>query len=111
MRRALRRACWAWTVAAGTVATGVSVVNLAVAQRIPPVQTPSRQQETSRSANRPLEIEIEQAWLGDPVTFPCQLGAHVSDSGVEVRGFVPNKAARDRAMQLARLNCPLPVVD
>src|SRR5262249_56689546 len=111
MRKALRRASWAWTVAAGTVATGVSVVSVAVAQRIPPVQTPSRQQEASRSANRPLEIAIELAWLGDPVTFPCQLAAHLSDAGAEVRGYVPNKAARDRALQLARLNCPLPVVD
>src|SRR5262249_22586295 len=58
-----------------------------------------------------LEIAIELAWLGDPVTFPCQLAAHLSDAGAEVRGYVPNKAARDRALQLARLNCPLPVVD
>jgi hypothetical protein len=60
---------------------------------------------------RQVEIQVEIAWLADPVTFPYYLEAHVGSSGLEVRGYVPNKAVRDHALNLARVYSALPVTD
>lgn len=61
--------------------------------------------------NRLIEIMVELAWLADPVTFPYFLGARVEGSALHVRGFIANQSARDRALKLAKLHCPMTVID
>jgi hypothetical protein len=60
---------------------------------------------------RVAEIRVELAWLADPTTFPYELAAHSTGASLEVGGMVPNGAVRDRALQVARAQSPLPVVD
>ena len=62
-------------------------------------------------AQRATEIMVELAWLGDPGTFAYFLEARVTGQSLEVRGYVPSRAVRAQALNLAKLHCPLPVVD
>src|SRR5262245_48834072 len=102
MRRALRRACWA-LAAAGSLGLAAP----AAAQTTPaPGQPPAW--ATSRRAT---EIEVELAWLADPVTCPCPLTAHVTGPTLEVRGSVPSMFARAQALKLARERSQLAVID
>jgi hypothetical protein len=66
---------------------------------------------TGENPNRLMEIQVELAWLGDPVTFPYYLEARLEGPKMVVRGCVPNPSVRGHAMQLARLNCSVAVVD
>src|SRR5207302_2713983 len=61
--------------------------------------------------NRLIEIQVELAWLSDRTTFPYFLDAHVKGMSLEVRGYVPSKAVREQAVNLAKLNSPLSVTD
>ena len=61
--------------------------------------------------NRLIEILTELAWINDPVTFPFYLEARVEGPNLKVRGNVPSQAVRDRALQLAKKNSPLPLAD
>lgn len=61
--------------------------------------------------NRLMEIQVELAWLSDARTFPYYLEAHIKSGALEIKGYVPNKAAHQQALDLAKLNCPLPVND
>ncbi|HZZ82596.1 MAG TPA: hypothetical protein VFE62_29120 [Gemmataceae bacterium] len=60
---------------------------------------------------RLAEINVEVAWLADPITFPYYLEAHANAGKVEVRGYVPNKAVREQALRIAQVYSSLPVVD
>jgi hypothetical protein len=61
---------------------------------------------------RVTEINVELAWLADPITFPYYLEAHVTTAQqLEVRGYVPNRAVRDYALRIAQVYSSLPVVD
>src|SRR5262245_54596517 len=111
MRRALRRAGLALAVATSVSLVPVAVAPMALAQRVVSRAAAQARHETVVSADRPLEIRVELAWLDDPQTFPCQLAAHVTPEGLEVRGFVPSIPIHDRALRLARQYCPLPVID
>ena len=68
-------------------------------------------EQKSLNANRMMEIQVELAWLSDRITFPYFLEARLKGSNLEVRGYVPTKTVRDQALNLAKLNCPLPVID
>jgi hypothetical protein len=68
-------------------------------------------EQKAAEANRGTEIQVELAWLSDRTTFPYYLEAHVKGSNLEVRGYVPTKAVRDQALNLAKLNCSLTVTD
>jgi hypothetical protein len=68
-------------------------------------------EQKAAEANRVTEIQVEMAWLSDRMTFPYYLEAHVKGSNLEVRGYVPTKAIRDQALNLAKLNCSLTVTD
>jgi hypothetical protein len=57
------------------------------------------------------EMQIELAWLADPVTFPYHLAARVEGGVMHLRGYVQHRAAHDRAVQLARAHCSLEVRD
>lgn len=61
--------------------------------------------------HRLLEILIELSWLGDPITFPHMLEAKVEAGTVRVRGKIPDAAVREHALKLARLPCPMTVID
>lgn len=109
MRLAQGHAGWA-LLAAGTVGLAVS----AAAQVSPspaPAAAAARPAETPPAAARLAEIRVELAWLTDPGTFPYELAARVSGGKLEVGGVVPTEALRQRAVQVARLECKLPVVD
>jgi hypothetical protein len=106
MHRAFRRAWWTLTVSAG-----VSLVPIAIAQqRIDPSSPPMRSHQFD-AGGRAAEIQVELAWLEDPLTFPCQMAAHAGPEGLEVRGFVPSTAVRERAVRLARQASSMAVVD
>src|SRR5713226_4480968 len=83
----------------------LALVSSASVQSAPPPAPIAEQ------GHRISEIRVELAWLGDPITFPCQLGASVQKGVVELRGYVPSTAVRERAVKLARQVCPLPVID
>ena len=88
MRQAfMRRACRSMPLLAA-----LALVSSASVQSAPPPAPIAEQ------GNRISEIRVELAWLGDPLTFPCQMAAHVSDAGLEVRGFVPSLTVREHAL-------------
>ncbi len=60
---------------------------------------------------RLAEINVEIAWLADPVTFPYYLEARTNGANVEVRGYVPSKAVREHALRLAQVQASAPVID
>ena len=60
---------------------------------------------------RVVEVNVEVAWLADPVTFPYYLEAHVNGSQLEVRGYVPDRAVREQAVRIAQVYSTMPVVD
>lgn len=60
---------------------------------------------------RVTEVNVEIAWLADPVTFPYYLEAHATSSQLEVRGYVPSKAVREHALRIAQVYSSLPAVD
>ncbi len=59
----------------------------------------------------PEEMRIELAWMADPATFPCLLGAYRDGNALKVRGFVPTEAVRARALQIAGEQSGMAVVD
>jgi osmotically-inducible protein OsmY len=65
----------------------------------------------SEGAARLDEIKVELALLADPATFGCELAAHLTGDGLELRGYVPNEAVREQALKLAREQSALNVVD
>jgi hypothetical protein len=65
----------------------------------------------AEDTRRKAEIDVELAWLADPITFPYFLEAHADTTTLSVRGYVPDKTVRDHALKLARLHTPFTVVD
>lgn len=66
---------------------------------------------TQPDPRRLTEVNVEVAWLADPVTFPYYLEAHATGGQLEVRGYVPDKAVREHALRIARVYSSLPVTD
>lgn len=66
---------------------------------------------TAENPHRQMEIQVELAWLADPVTFPYYLEAKMVGGKMEVRGLLPSKSVQEHAVRLARLNCSLPIAD
>jgi hypothetical protein len=62
-------------------------------------------------SHRIAEVNVEVAWLADPVTFPYYLEAHATGAQLEVRGYVPNKAVREQALRIAQVYSTLQVSD
>jgi hypothetical protein len=50
----------------------------------------------------PIELQIECAWLADPLTFPYSLQTTIQDGDLFLHGTVPSKAVRDRAVDIVR---------
>src|SRR5450631_2352082 len=66
---------------------------------------------TQPDPRRITEVNVEVAWLADPVTFPYYPEAHATSSQLEVRGYVPNKAVREHAIRIAQVNSSVRVID
>lgn len=66
---------------------------------------------TAENARRRMEIDIELAWVADPITFPYFLEAHIDGSTLSVRGYVPDKAVREHALKLARVYTTYTIAD
>jgi hypothetical protein len=94
--------------------TGLTALALGLALACPALAKlpaePARQPQ-AQNASRVTEIMIELAWLADPITFPFYLQARMQDPALHVRGFVPSAAVREQALRLARLRCPMNVID
>ena len=74
-------------------------------------KTSDKPKSTQPDLKRVTEVNVEIAWLADPVTFPYYLEAHANGTQIEVRGFVPNKAVREHALRIAQVFSSMPVVD
>lgn len=57
------------------------------------------------------EMKVELAWHADLATFSYELGARIAAGEMEVRGFVPNEAIKEKALQVARQHTVFPVKD
>lgn len=112
----LAHGCTSWALAAAS-SFGLALSSMAQ-QASKPAGEPAGRSETAKAdcdvppaQARLAEIQVELAWLGDAATFPCQLAARKVGGKLEVGGFVPNEILRGRAIDLARSNSELPVVD
>jgi hypothetical protein len=105
---------WIW-LAGIAVALGLVAVTMAQSTSSQSFKglTGSRAASEQKPADlgRMMEIQVELAWLSDRTTFNYFLEAHVKGTSLEVRGYVPSKTVREQAINLAKLNCPLPVTD
>jgi hypothetical protein len=72
---------------------------------------PRAMEKAIPDSRRIAEVNVEIAWLADPVTCPYYLEARVTDTRLEMRGYVPNKAVRDHALRIAQVYSSLPVTD
>jgi hypothetical protein len=116
MRKALKRA--AHVLAA---AGALGLARPAVAQTpAPPANGPEGKAVAGTAAARTApdasgakldEFQVELALLGNPATFGCPLVLMHTGSNLEVRGYVPNEFVRKQALEIARQNCRVPVVD
>jgi hypothetical protein len=117
MSRALRRAWWALAAVVG-LGVGIPAVRLSAAkpfehQAAPAGTTPNMEAASVEAPadRRLVEIEVELAWLADPVTFPYHLGAQLRAGTLHVTGYVQTTTEREHALQVARSRCPLEVID
>lgn len=78
-------------------------------KKTPPPAPPATSMMPMESDARLIEILVELAWLGDPITFPFYLEARVEGPVLHIRGNVPSKAVHEHAMKLVTTS--LPVVD
>jgi hypothetical protein len=118
MHRAPRRAWCALAAAAGVVLVLPAATFASGTPAAPPGGEVTRPQATSAAktlatagAQRFTEIEIELAWLADPITFPHYLKAHAGTKQLQVEGYVPSNLVRDEALRVARAHCPVAVAD
>ncbi len=65
---------------------------------------------TRAAAGRADEIEVELAWMADPLLFRVPLRARAADTGLEVSGYVPS-SLRGHALKVARKASGVPVHD
>jgi osmotically-inducible protein OsmY len=77
----------------------------------PIMSVSSTDTKTSEGPRSSVEMQIELAWLADPVTFPFDLRARARDGKLQVSGNVPNQAARDRVLLLAGQFAMVQVLD
>ncbi len=56
-------------------------------------------------------MKVEMAWLADRVTYQLHLEVEIKGEGLEIRGHAPDEASHQRALEVARQGCYLPVTD
>src|SRR5262245_52455460 len=96
---------WLWmTGVATSLATGAALQaqtpNRPPSNPVMSAKTAAPQKARADDSGRLMEVLVELAWLADPVTFPYYLEARVDGQALEVRGYVPSKAIRDKAINL-----------
>jgi osmotically-inducible protein OsmY len=57
------------------------------------------------------KMKVELALLADLTTFPYSLDGRVAGDHLELHGYVPNNMVRQRALDIARRNTSLQVID
>src|SRR5262245_47925660 len=103
MRRALRRAALA---AAGLLPAAAAA---APPDAVPPAGV---RVVPGAAAARLAALQVELAWLADPVTASQPLEARAGGAALEVCGSVSDEVARERALTLARRHGGgLPILD
>jgi hypothetical protein len=111
------RAGW-WGVAAALALAGTGAAQMF---SWPPPAKPTKPArardaaDTAQSAAtraRLSEIKIALAWLSDPATFACPLEVHSQrHCMIVIAGTVPSPQLHAQALEMARLNCKLSMID
>jgi hypothetical protein len=57
------------------------------------------------------QVNVELAWMADPITFPYSLAAYCVGDAMQVRGYVPTDVVRQHALRIARQHARMPVWD
>lgn len=96
------RVVWGLLAGLGLTAEGMLLLP-AAAQAAPP--------RTQQAALTAEAVQVQLAWLADPMTFPCPLAARMTPSGLLVQGYVPTPAVRQRALQVVQATYRGPLVD
>jgi hypothetical protein len=98
-----RRTLAGWALAGTLGLTGPAAAQVSSYQASsPPAAAPAAAPAQADALVRLEAIQIELAWLADPVTFPYNLGVYPAGPTFEVRGFVPSDAVRAQALKAAR---------
>jgi hypothetical protein len=63
------------------------------------------------NSSRQVEVQVELAWLADPLICPYCPAAHVVGQSLEVSGYVPSEEVAARVVEVARRNCALPLMN
>jgi hypothetical protein len=103
-------------------AGAMSTVPLALASTpyVPPADTPPSANSgvhlvgvlhVSQSQAQLEAMKVEMAWLADRTTYQFHLEVEIKGEGLEVRGQVPDEPGHQRALEVARQGCYLPVSD
>ncbi len=116
MHRAFRRAWWTLAASAGlglAVPAGARTIPAPAAPVVVdgPVNAAPAAEAGDPDRQRALAVEVELAWLADPLTFPYHLSARVEGGSLTVRGYVSREEVRERVLKVAGEHCPLPVAD
>src|SRR5262245_6031564 len=56
-------------------------------------------------------VDVQIAWLGDPALLNCNLVAKATSEGIELAGYVPNEAMRQKAVQVAKAACEYKLIN
>src|SRR5262245_6475344 len=113
MRRTLQKAGWALSLAGSLGLTAVSVADPVPGRGAAPAQKVAATPAVcvSKSSALLAEMNVELAWLRDPLTFPHQLAAMVEGQNLVVGGVVPDQTIRAQAIKIAKETGGLPVID
>jgi hypothetical protein len=65
----------------------------------------------SPSQARLLEMQVQLAWLNDPLAQPCEVQAKWMGAALEVHGRAPSGGSKQRALELAQQLSPVPILD
>jgi len=97
-----------------TIVGGVAGVYWTLAGYSLPAQTgptPSVHAPLTPLAARQWECEAELALQADPVTYPYSIRPLMQQGVLELRGYVPSLAVKERAVSLVQSAVPVPVAD
>ena len=112
MRRALRRVRWGLLAAGALGLAGPSLAQAPAGAAGPAPTRAAVAPAAPKDEGARLEaIQVELAWLADPLTFPYPLTARPAGGTLEVRGEVPGPGVKQLALTMARAHSTLPVTD
>lgn len=97
-----------WAVAA---VMALEIAHPAIAQMPRPMNAARMAAVPMTVTNDDAAINVQIAWLGDPALFCCNLVAKDTPEGMELVGYVPNEAVRQKALHIAKTICGDKVVN